>query len=104
MAGNQKPPSFAGRRRCSREYSNARETPYSSKVSVRAATIPTPVHANQAPSIMGHTGIATAGLKELGRYQPPWTKCWIAAPPYHPSSVILDQSGQGEPLGKSALR
>ena len=60
--------------------------------------------ANQAAAMRGQMGMATPGLKEPGMYQWPKILWWMAAEAYQPSSVNLDQSAQGEWLGKSAPR
>src|SRR5882757_5698057 len=70
----------------------------------RAATMLTPVKRKTADSASGQTGRAAAGLKSPGTYQWPRWKWRMAASPYQPSSVYLDQSIQGERLGKSARR
>ncbi len=70
----------------------------------RAATRLTPVKRKTTDSSSGQTGRAAAGLKSPGTYQWPRWKWRMAASPYQPSSVYLDQSIQGELLGKSALR
>ena len=73
-------------------------------VRARAAIRDTPVKANTRASRKGQTGSAAAGLKSPGTYQWPSWKWRMAASPYQPSSVYLDQSIQRELLGKSAER
>src|ERR1700722_10014234 len=73
-------------------------------VRARAGTTPTPVTRKMTDSTSGQTGRAAAGLKSPGTYQWPRWKWRMAASPYQPSSVYLDQSIQGEWLGKSAWR
>src|ERR1700728_3166138 len=78
--------------------------PKMATVRPRAAVRLTPVKRKRAPSRRGQTGRAAAGLKSPGTYQWPRWKWRMAASPYQPSSVYLDQSIQGEWLGKSAWR
>src|SRR5277367_5802314 len=73
-------------------------------VRARAAVRLTPVTRKRAASTRGQTGRAAAGLKSPGTYHWPRWKWRMAPSPYHPSSVYLAQSIQGEWLGKSALR
>ena len=96
--------SNAGRQRLSRNQDAMAIPPKTATVSARTAVSETPVNSKTPASSRGQTGSATAGLKSPATYQWPRSKWRIAASPYQPSSVYLDQSFQGELLGKSAVR
>src|ERR1019366_1192029 len=63
-------------------------------VRARAAVTEPPVNWKTRASTKGHTGSAAAGLKSPLTYQWPSWKWRMAASPYQPSSVYLDQSIQ----------